>query len=424
MISLRLRISLVLIGSILAVVILSTAAVLHVMFPRYVGGTIAPIVRQLEALATLAETDPGAARVAGATFMDHPFAGETNRDVQGQMEGLFVKATPQHDFTVTRGPGAPHLTASLLLDTGTWMVVDIPDFSGPDDHFAYLAMWVGLITLGTAGMALYLASGISRPLTVVEKAMQRIGPDGVIPHVQEKGPPEIRQMAHTLNQLSLRLRQSMESRMRLIAAAGHDLRTPLTRMRLRAEFIADPEEQAKWLSDLEEMDAIADSAISLVREEVGQHTAETIDLRNALHDVLADMGDDVTLGQMPQQPVFVRVEPIGLKRALRNLIHNAAIHGGGTSVALQLDTTPTGDMARVIIRDQGPGIPAELLERVFEPFFRVDMARRKSVPGVGLGLAIAKEIVERFEGNIAIRNLSPNGLEQIIALPVALKAAG
>ncbi|AEM40654.1 ATP-binding protein [Ketogulonicigenium vulgare] len=413
MISLRLRLSLVLIGSILAVVFLATVAVLHVIEPRYVDAAVVPIVNQLEGLARLAEADPDMARLAGVEIATAPFRLHEDAEAIKFLRPVAEQILPLREIVISRGSDAAYLIASMSLSDGHWMIAQVPDFSAPEDRFVLLGMWIGLITLGTAGMALYVASGISRPLAVVERAMQRIGPDGVIPHVPESGPPEIRHMARTLNQLSQRLRKSMESRMRLVAAAGHDLRTPLTRMRLRAEFIADPEEQAKWLSDLEEMDVIADSAIRLVREEVGPHARETIDLRGPLGDVMAELEEGAVLTAIPSRPVIVQAELIGLKRALRNLISNAVLHGGGASVYLQIDC----QSARIVIRDNGPGIPDELLERVFEPFFRVDMARRKSVPGAGLGLAIAKEIIERFDGTISIRNLKPAGLEQTIILP-------
>ncbi len=154
--------------------------------------------------------------------------------------------------------------------------------------------------------------------------------------------------------------------MRLVAAAGHDMRTPLTRMRLRAEFVSDPEERALWLKDLEELDQIADSAIRLLREEVGPSLSEAIALDPLLKDLvheLVEIGLPVRLGQI--EAVRLLAAPFALKRALRNLIVNAATHGGGAEVSLLTD----GDEAVLSIADQGPGIPEHLLGRVFEPFF-------------------------------------------------------
>ena len=203
--------------------------------------------------------------------------------------------------------------------------------------------------------------------------------------------------------------------MRLVAAAGHDLRTPMTRMRLRAEFL-DEEERAIWLNDLNELDRIADSAIRLVREEAGFEDVEPVALDRLLRDLATELrhvGHPVTIGPLP--PASVKAGPLALKRALQNLIINAATHGGGARLALSVE----GNRAIVRIEDDGPGIPPDLLSRVFEPFFRVDPARRQSVPGAGLGLAIAREIIERNGGTITIENKAPRGLRQTVGFEIS-----
>jgi signal transduction histidine kinase len=201
--------------------------------------------------------------------------------------------------------------------------------------------------------------------------------------------------------------------MRLLAAAGHDLRTPITRMRLRAEFVEDDEERGLWLSDLDELERIADSAILLVREESGKAAPETVWLDRLVADVARELKDqnlDVTV--IEAQPVSVRANRLGLARALRNLMINAATHGRRARVRVE----GGGRNARVIIEDEGPGIPPELLGQVFEPFFRVDPGRRQNIPGAGLGLTIAREIVQRAGGDIKISNRTGGGLKQVVEL--------
>lgn len=204
--------------------------------------------------------------------------------------------------------------------------------------------------------------------------------------------------------------------MRLVAAAGHDLRTPMTRMRLRAEFIEDDEERGKWLSDIEELDQIADSAIRLVREEVSKDGADVLRLDRMVEEIadeLHDFGHPVRCGELA--PLSVRAGPLALRRALRNVMINAATHGGGAEITLSKDK----GCAVVTVQDSGPGIPEAVIGQVFEPFFRVDLARRKTVPGAGLGLAIAREIVERYGGTLALRNTEPHGLIQQLVFPIA-----
>lgn len=181
----------------------------------------------------------------------------------------------------------------------------------------------------------------------------------------------------------------------------------MTRMRLRAEFL--DEERDKWLHDLDELDRIADSAIRLVREEVDQDVVEPIDLERLVRDIGAEttsLGYAVSLGHLDN--VLVKAGALGLRRALRNLIVNAATHGKGCSLSL----SATDGQAVLTIDDHGPGIPPELLNKAFEPFFRVDPGRRQSVPGAGLGLAIAKEIIERYGGSITLANKPGGGLSQ------------
>jgi signal transduction histidine kinase len=204
----------------------------------------------------------------------------------------------------------------------------------------------------------------------------------------------------------------MESRMRLVAAAGHDLRTPMTRMRLRAEFLGDSDRQ-KWLADLDELDHIADSAISLVREETTVEEQDPIRLDFLLREVVAELGElgmDLSIGSATAAEIVIR--PLSLKRALRNLLVNAATHGKGATITL----VNSGAVARIEILDRGNGIPDHLLERAMEPFFRANPIR--SPRGAGLGLAIAREIILRNGGQLTLANAPTGGLAQTITVPI------
>jgi signal transduction histidine kinase len=273
-----------------------------------------------------------------------------------------------------------------------------------------------VIALGAAVIAVFVSNRMVRPLALLEKAVASVGPDGLMPELPERGSAEVRATAKALNSLSARLKRAMESRMRLVAAAGHDMRTPITRMRLRAEFVQDHDERDKWLEDLDELERIADSAIMLVREETGNAAPELLrldELVGAIGTELKDQKLDITCKTL--NPTTVRASRFKLNRALRNLIINAATHGVRARVSVEGD----GTTARVIIEDDGPGIPGELIHQVFEPFFRADPARRQDIPGAGLGLTIAYEIVSRAGGRIAIANRPGGGLLQTVELPEA-----
>jgi len=284
---------------------------------------------------------------------------------------------------------------------------------GPPPELALAAAaWLTLFVIGIVVVALIMAYRVTRPFVMLDEAVRSVGPDGVLPHTPEVGSGEARRTAAALNALSVRLRAAMESRMRLVAAAGHDFRTPMTRMRLRAEFLP-AEDRDGWLADLDELDAIADSAIKLVQEEGTGDDRRPLVLEQLVRETVEELQVaqlPVTLGALDSASVMAG--PLALRRALRNLITNAATHGGGARV--RLEKSPEG--TRIVIEDDGPGIPDAMLSQVFEPFFRANPARTQTVKGAGLGLAIAREIIERFGGSIEIRNRPEGGLEQVVRL--------
>lgn len=280
---------------------------------------------------------------------------------------------------------------------------------------AVMIGYAALIVAGSAMVGLVVANMVVRPLAVLEEAVNSVDPEGFIPHLDETGLGEDLAAAKLINRLSERLKTAMESRMRLVAAAGHDLRTPLTRMRLRVEFMEDPEEREKWNRDIDEMMHIADSAIRLVKEEAGTQSYERIDLDTLVCELceeLREIGHDITVDRI--EPVRVRGGFHSLKRAVSNLLVNACTHGGSATIRLLDDD----GQAVIEIEDEGPGIPEDMLSRAFEPFFRANPARTRSAPGAGLGLAISKEILTRHGGSVTLANRPEGGLQQTVTLPV------
>ena len=417
--SLRIKLALVLVVAIVAVVGLATSVTMVLVKSPGPLQIMDPIARQIRLISGLAGRE-GAAVADGLKFdavpASDPVSAHFTQDLRDALartgEPLPVVVTrPEHG--TARGPGHPPMSVSIPVPGRGWLVMPLQELPPPGPPWMLLVGYMALIALGATAVALFAAAKISRPLGMLEQAITSIGPDGNLPHLPETGPDEVRATARALNRLSSRLRTAVESRMRLVAAAGHDLRTPMTRLRLRAEFLPD-DERDQWLRDLEELDRIADSAIGLVREEAEPGSAEPLPLDRLiteLVDDLAGLGMAVRLG--PVEPAWTRAGPLALKRALRNLIINAATHGGGATV----DVTVRNGMPAVVIADRGPGIPPDLLEQVFEPFFRADPGRRQPVPGAGLGLAIAREIVVRNGGDIVIRNRDGGGLVQTVTLP-------
>jgi signal transduction histidine kinase len=170
------------------------------------------------------------------------------------------------------------LKVSIPIEDRGWLVMPISDLPPRGVPWWALGKWLLLIIVGAMAIAVFVANRMVRPLVLLESAVESVGPDVMLPELPERGPGEVRATAKALNTLSARLKRAMESRMRLVAAAGHDLRTPITRMRLRAEFVTDEEDRAKWLADLDELERFADSAVMLVREDTGHVSPEVIRL--------------------------------------------------------------------------------------------------------------------------------------------------
>jgi signal transduction histidine kinase len=342
-----------------------------------------------------------------------PAAGQPRPELTRLLQSQLRRAGSDIEVVVTQPAESSHPVASVKFKSG-WLAVPILDRHHPKEEMRYaLAGWILLIAIGTVAVALWFAYRITRHLAILERVAATIDADGIIPRLPESGPAELKATARALNTMTARLKNAAESRMRLVAAAGHDLRTPMTRMRLRAEFL-DEEDRSMWLNDLDELDHIADSAIQLVREETQRERNQLLrvdEITTEICEDLASMRASVTI--MKMEAVTILSAPLALTRAVRNLVINAATHGGGAFVTVGLENST----ALITIDDEGPGIPDQCMSRVFEPFFRADPARRKFGPGAGLGLAIAKEIVERHGGKLTLQNRSPKGLRQKIIFP-------
>ncbi len=418
--TLQLKIALILMGSIVAVVFVATAITALVLNSGESTRMIGPMARHIEAGHEFFNATQGSLRPPPRELRNEFVATPPMEGLRADLTSALQTALANRGVTgkaqVTQAPGERQPVAALQLEDGRWMLFPFPEAPPPPTElFLAIGSWLTLVVIGVVAVALIMARRVTRPFAILEGAIASVGPDGVLPHTPEVGSGEARQTAASLNRLSDRVRAAMESRMRLVAAAGHDLRTPMTRMRLRAEFLNE-EERAAWLNDLDELEAIADSAIRLVREEGAGDDAVPVELDAMVRECIGELreaGLPVEAGALV--PAQVVAGPLAIKRALRNLLTNAATHGGGGEAAL----TTEGEYVRLTITDCGPGIPEAMLDQVFEPFFRANPGRTQTVKGAGLGLAIAKEIVERFGGTIRIRNRSGGGLEQVVTLRLA-----
>jgi signal transduction histidine kinase len=285
---------------------------------------------------------------------------------------------------------------------------------------AHYYVSLGFTALLLLLVAILAARHIGRPLQRLTDSAERLGRGEDVELLPEAGPEDIRRTTEAFNRMQSRLRRFVADRTRMIAAISHDLRTPITSLRLRVEFVADPEMKEKLIATLDEMQTMTEGALAFAREESTAEPTRTTDLDALLESLcadLAEMGWDVTFAN--GERVAWRGRPDGLRRALRNVIENAVRYGNRARVNL----TVSPDSLEVIVTDEGPGIPPDEFERVFAPFVRLESSRNRSTGGVGLGLAIARTIVRAHGGDITLANqngsTAVSGLKVIIRLPRA-----
>ncbi|WP_448680091.1 sensor histidine kinase [Pseudomonas nicosulfuronedens] len=269
-------------------------------------------------------------------------------------------------------------------------------------------------------LALILAAGIgarllARPVQRMGDAALRLSEDLDSPPLPETGPREARQAAHAFNRMRERIREQVQQRSRMLVAVSHDLRTPLSRLRLRVEEIENPQLRTRIGQDLAEMIGMLDSTLHYLQQERATEPLQWFDVK-ALADSLAEdaceRGADVGVEGFCAP---LKVQPMALRSCLNNLLDNALRYAGEVSIELR-------DGAREVeirVRDHGPGIPAELREQVFEPFFRLEGSRNRNSGGVGLGLAIARDAARRQGGDLVFEETPGGGATAVLRLPRA-----
>lgn len=320
-----------------------------------------------------------------------------------------------------RPPPLRHLTASVTLAGGSWLNVESALPPVPPSIAWMPLLSTLLMALAILVIVALTVRRLTRPLRALADAAERFGRGETVPPLTVAGPIEVRRTTAAFNAMQERLGRFIADRTRLLAAISHDLRTPITSLRLRAEFIDDEETRTKVLETLDEMARMVEATLAFARDDAAAEPTRPVDLAallQSLTDDLADLGQAVTFADAPAQPYPCR--PVALKRALRNLVENAVRYGGGARIAL----AATADGPRITIDDDGPGIDPAHAEQVFEPFVRLETSRSRDTGGVGLGLAIARSIVRAHGGELTLANRAAAdggtaGLTATVTLPAA-----
>jgi signal transduction histidine kinase len=303
-------------------------------------------------------------------------------------------------------------SVALQLMDGTWL-----NFSFASVKTLPLSSWSHLLALAV-GIVAVMALGvgamrlITQPIGRLANAAEELGRGARPGDVPEAGLDEVRQAARAFNRMQHRIRRMIEDRTQMIAAISHDLRTPITRLRLRAEFVEDAEEQQKMLADLDQMEAIIKSTLAFAREDAETEPTSTVDLSALLLEV-AESHPPARL--TTRAPCTLSARPVALRRCFDNLVENAIRYGAHAKIAIN----DRPDTIEVTIDDDGPGIPEDRLEDVFRPFVRLESSRNRESGGAGLGLAIARSVVLAHGGSIVLCNRKEGGIRALVRLPKA-----
>ncbi|AZE72975.1 Sensor histidine kinase [Pseudomonas synxantha] len=344
----------------------------------------------------------------GAALRDTPIAVTSIKEAIGK----------DYPMTVTDIPGPiKHFQVHLKLADGSPVTIDVRPSMVP------LSPWLPVVLLGQLALMIlcaWLAVRIAiRPLTRLAQAVENLDPNTHPVHLDEQGPTEVAHAAIAFNAMQARIAAYLRERMQLLAAISHDLQTPITRMKLRAELMDDYGDKDKLWNDLGEMEHLVREGVAYARSVHGAtEESRRTDLDSFLDSLVfdyQDMGKDVQLSGKSNAVIHTR--PHALRRVLVNLTDNALKFAGAAQLRVE---SKDGDSLSVTVMDRGPGIAEEELARVVEPFYRVENSRNRSTGGTGLGLAIAQQLAQALGGSLTLRNREGGGLCAELRLPTRL----
>jgi signal transduction histidine kinase len=360
--------------------------------------------------------------VAGSPSVTEPTTSDTRlnhlgRAVSDRLRGSYweeIRVGKIASTTKQVQRGLLPIRVSVALRDGTWINFEFSAIDSLPLEYPLLGLVVFSV-LAVLLLSYYALRRVTTPLDSLTRAAEALGRSGRTEVLKETGASEVRRAARAFNEMQARIRRLIEDRATMVAAISHDLRTPITRLKLRAEFIEDQEQRDKMLRDLDEMETMIKSTLALSREDANPEPRAHFDLGDLLMDAVEGF-DGVSLDIDPMlagQQAPIEAQPIALKRAVANLIENAIVYGKSAEVSLRRE----GKEYRITIDDHGPGIPEAELDRVFRPFFRLEASRNRESGGAGLGLAIARSVVRAHGGDIVLKNRPEGGLRVVVSLP-------
>ncbi|HVW73644.1 MAG TPA: ATP-binding protein [Rhizomicrobium sp.] len=357
--------------------------------------------------------------VASAPVQEAP--AERPKPLAAAPQAVTPVTAPLHQRSLFGLEPAPFVegdfVAAMRLASGQWVVVQPAPEPFPNSWQRRLLLWFVLSFSLVAPVGWLFARRLVRPIAGFAYAAEQLGRDPTASVLALEGPAEVGRAASAFNRMQSRLKSFVDDRTAMVGAISHDLRTPLTRLRFRIEDVPDDLREG-MLAEVEEMEQMISSVLAFIRDASEPGAREKIDLRSIVEDVVEDavfIGKPVTLEKSEQAPV--EVDPLGMRRLLGNLVENAVKYGDTASIRLFKDHQD----AVAEVTDNGPGLPDEELERVFQPFYRAPQARASNKHGTGLGLAVCRSIARAHGGDVHLIRRD-HGLVAQLRLPLAYGA--
>lgn len=340
---------------------------------------------------------------------------------QGEQKPRFREENPYRLFHPRRprerantpAVGMQDLFLSVEITPGIWYNAMIPHYS-LQSISARILTATGIWIILTLLAVWFFARRITRPLSALTLAANRLGRGETTPPLSEEGPSDLQIAARAFNTMQTRLTRTLETQRAMLRAIGHDLRTPLTSLRIRAENITEPALQKKFVATIDDMTVMTEEILDWAKDVSGLEKNAAVDLSALLAaqaDNYSDQGHPVTFEDCV--PIIFNFRRIALTRAVQNLIDNALKYGKSAHISLE----QFKDKTCIHIDDEGPGIPEDKLQDVCKPFVRLELSRSKGTGGIGLGLSITDSIVQSAGGQLILTNRTPKGLRATIQLP-------
>lgn len=320
----------------------------------------------------------------------------------------------QHHRDKWRPQYLSYLEVSIQLNSGLWLTMKAFAPNMPTMILKQTVLFLVASIVCVLLAVVLMLRRITRPMRQLASASHRLGVGENVEPLAEEGPSDIRETVQAFNLMNERMQRFVSDRTRMLAALSHDLRTPITTMRLRVEMMDECEDRDQMLATLDEMQQMSEATLDFMRQSSDSEKSRTVELNallSSLCEDMVDLGHPVEFAESEETIIHCRL--VSLKRALRNLIENGIKYGQQVSVSLCVEQ----DIALISIQDSGPGIPENRMEKVFEPFIRLEESRNRDTGGIGLGLSIARNVVRNHGGDIELEN-NEQGLRVSVSLPL------